>query len=91
MVHPRIGRVKRGERTNRSGSSVELCRRASPDGLGNKPWDIGFPLQAVGRVIRSETDRGVGLLIDERFSRWPYRELLPKWWNVKSVSRANPV
>jgi len=66
--------------------------------LGRNGFNYGyvFPgmnrvLQAVGRVIRSETDRGVGLLIDERFSRWPYRELLPKWWNVKSVSRANPV
>jgi Rad3-related DNA helicase len=37
-------------------------------------------------VIRSETDRGVALLIDERFSRWPYRELLPKWWDLKSLA-----
>ncbi len=65
--------------------------------LGRNGFNYGyvFPgmnrvLQAVGRVIRSETDRGVALLIDERFSRWPYRELLPKWWNVKMVSRLNP-
>jgi DNA excision repair protein ERCC-2 len=61
--------------------------------LGKNGFNYGyvFPgmnrvLQAVGRVIRSETDRGVALLIDERFSRWPYRELLPKWWDLKSLA-----
>jgi DNA excision repair protein ERCC-2 len=38
-------------------------------------------LQAVGRVIRTEKDRGVVLLIDERFSRASYRGLYPKEWN----------
>lgn len=37
-------------------------------------------LQAAGRVIRSETDRGVLLLIDSRFAQARYRELLPLWW-----------
>ena len=37
-------------------------------------------LQAAGRVIRSETDRGVVFLIDERFARPPYRYLLPSEW-----------
>ncbi|HUV12639.1 MAG TPA: ATP-dependent DNA helicase [Acidobacteriota bacterium] len=37
-------------------------------------------LQAAGRVIRSETDRGVVFLIDERFARRPYRHLLPAEW-----------
>jgi DNA excision repair protein ERCC-2 len=61
--------------------------------LGTNGFNYGyvFPgmnrvLQAVGRVIRSETDRGVALLIDERFSRWPYRELLPKWWDLKPLA-----
>jgi DNA excision repair protein ERCC-2 len=38
-------------------------------------------LQAAGRVIRTETDRGVILLMDERFSRMPYRELIPEHWH----------
>jgi len=37
-------------------------------------------LQAAGRVIRTETDRGVILLMDERFTRPPYRGLLPEHW-----------
>jgi DNA excision repair protein ERCC-2 len=37
-------------------------------------------LQAAGRVIRTETDRGVVLLVDERFTSAPYRVLLPGEW-----------
>ena len=46
-------------------------------------------LQATGRVIRSETDRGVVLLIDTRFAEQRYRRLFPAWWQserVRSVS-----
>ena len=39
-------------------------------------------LQATGRVIRSETDRGVVLLIDARFQEARYRRLFPAWWRV---------
>ena len=38
-------------------------------------------LQATGRVIRSETDRGVVLLIDARFAEPRYRRLFPAWWH----------
>lgn len=37
-------------------------------------------LQAAGRVIRSADDRGVVLLIDERYAQEDYRELLPPHW-----------
>lgn len=37
-------------------------------------------LQAAGRVIRTEEDRGVILLIDERFSGRTYREMFPREW-----------
>ncbi len=37
-------------------------------------------LQAAGRVIRTETDRGVVLLIDDRFSSPEYRHLIPEHW-----------
>jgi DNA excision repair protein ERCC-2 len=43
---------------------------------------INRVLQAAGRVIRSETDRGVILLIDERFSKPDYAKLLPAHWNT---------
>ncbi len=42
---------------------------------------INRVLQAAGRVIRSETDRGAVLLIDERFSRARYRSLFPPEWS----------
>ncbi|MCL1835104.1 MAG: ATP-dependent DNA helicase [Oscillospiraceae bacterium] len=44
-------------------------------------------LQAAGRVIRSESDRGVVLLIDERFSSRSYRTLFPPHWNDSRVVR----
>ncbi|OLN27813.1 hypothetical protein DSOL_4361 [Desulfosporosinus metallidurans] len=37
-------------------------------------------LQAVGRVIRTENDRGVVLLIDERFAQSSYKKLFPEEW-----------
>lgn len=37
-------------------------------------------LQAVGRVIRTETDRGVAVLIDDRYAEPKYRELYPPEW-----------
>ena len=42
-------------------------------------------LQAIGRVIRSETDRGVVLLIDARFNEPRYRRLFPPWWEFQRV------
>jgi DNA excision repair protein ERCC-2 len=42
-------------------------------------------LQAIGRVIRSETDRGVVLLIDARFAEPRYRRLFPAWWRPARV------
>jgi len=37
-------------------------------------------MQAAGRVIRSEKDRGVILLIDDRYSNFQYRNLFPAEW-----------
>jgi DNA excision repair protein ERCC-2 len=45
---------------------------------------INRVLQAAGRVIRSETDKGVILLIDERFSKPDYAKLLPAHWNTEN-------
>jgi DNA excision repair protein ERCC-2 len=42
-------------------------------------------LQAIGRVIRSETDRGVVVLIDARFNEARYRRLFPVWWKFVRV------
>lgn len=37
-------------------------------------------LQAAGRVIRSENDRGGIMLLDERFGNTAYRKLFPEQW-----------
>lgn len=37
-------------------------------------------VQAAGRVIRTENDRGVLYLMDERFAQARVRKLLPPWW-----------
>lgn len=37
-------------------------------------------LQAAGRVIRTETDRGVVLLLDDRFMLRQYRGIFPREW-----------
>lgn len=38
-------------------------------------------LQAAGRVIRTEEDKGLVLLLDDRFARDQYRRLYPKHWS----------
>lgn len=37
--------------------------------------------QAAGRVIRTEQDRGIVVLIDDRFNQMGYKKLFPEEWN----------
>ena len=46
---------------------------------------INRVLQAAGRVIRSETDRGVIFLIDQRYATYRYRSLLLGHWETTNV------
>ncbi|KIQ60399.1 ATP-dependent DNA helicase [Pseudomonas fluorescens] len=39
-------------------------------------------VQAAGRVIRTQQDRGVVMLIDDRFGEARVQQLLPRWWSV---------
>ena len=55
------------------------------NGLGYE-YSYMFPgmnkvLQAVGRVIRTESDKGIALLLDERFNYSHYKKLFPNHWN----------
>ncbi len=45
-------------------------------------------LQAAGRIIRTDTDLGALLLIDQRYGYAEYRKLLPEHWNVRRVRNA---
>jgi DNA excision repair protein ERCC-2 len=49
---------------------------------------INRVLQAAGRVIRTENDRGVVLLIDQRYGRFQYKTLLREEWDPISVQDA---
>ena len=53
---------------------------------------INKVMQAVGRVIRSESDRGVALLIDDRYLSKTYQDLFTNEWpNYKVVTSTKDV
>ena len=60
----------------------EYFDRQSSNGFAYAYQYPGFNrvLQATGRVIRTEVDRGVIVLIDERFTQSRYRQLFPTHW-----------
>ena len=50
---------------------------------------INRVLQAAGRVIRSEEDKGLIVLVDNRFSTARYRSLLPPKWKLNIIRNKN--
>lgn len=48
-------------------------------------------LQAAGRVIRSETDQGVVLLVDSRFRSDRYQRMFPNEWQPSDVTHPSDV
>ena len=67
----------------------EALRRHYEDSLGDGfSYAYRYPgmhkvLQAAGRVIRSEADRGVVLLIDHRYYQHDYLSLCPPHWHFE--------
>ena len=63
----------------------ERMQLAFGDGYGYAYLFPGIQkvVQAVGRVIRNPTDRGVVHLVDDRFGRDDVRRLFPRWWRVE--------
>ncbi|MBR2353131.1 MAG: ATP-dependent DNA helicase, partial [Clostridia bacterium] len=47
-------------------------------------------LQAVGRVIRRDSDRGVAILVDDRYATPKYRHLFPAHWKTVQYARNAP-
>lgn len=54
-------------------------------------WDYGYiypammrSIQAAGRCIRSEKDRGACIFVDERFAWANYRKVLPQDWIIRA-------
>ncbi len=65
------------------------------DNLGQDGFDYAFRfpgmnkvLQAAGRVIRTREDRGVILLLDERFLQAGYKPLYPREWSSREICNA---
>jgi Rad3-related DNA helicase len=52
---------------------------------------INKVLQAAGRVIRTDEDRGVILLLDERFRQRDYAGLYPREWEKRSFCTLDTV
>lgn len=72
----------------------EILRRYY-DEAGGTGFDYAyrFPgmnkvLQAAGRVIRTQEDRGVVLLLDDRFARAEYTRLFPRHWHQLQYLRS---
>ena len=69
----------------------ELVRELYDDGFeGGTDAAYTYPgyrrvLQAAGRVIRTENDRGTVLLIDQRYAAEKYQELAPSHWRVRKT------
>jgi Rad3-related DNA helicase len=64
------------------------------DGKNNLGYEYSYMypgmnkvLQAAGRVIRTETDRGIVVLLDERFNYNYYKQLFPEHWSHFKVVR----
>ncbi|EJN21335.1 hypothetical protein PMI35_05272 [Pseudomonas sp. GM78] len=43
-------------------------------------------VQAAGRVIRTQQDQGVVMLIDDRFGESKVKQLLPRWWSIAATA-----
>ena len=69
-------------------SPVEPAAPAAP-GTPDAPATpavLQVPRKAAGRVIRSEEDIGIILLVDDRFNTSPYRNLLPGEWQPAELN-----
>jgi len=64
-----------------------ICDRMQKRFGRGRDYTYTFPgiqkvVQAAGRVIRTESDMGTVLLLDERYLEYRYRSLLPDWWRI---------
>lgn len=87
-----IGAIVVGTGIPQVGPERELLKQYY-DRHGENGFDYAyrFPgmnkvLQAAGRVIRTTEDRGVILLLDERFLNAEYRQLFPREWSDYRIS-----
>ena len=65
----------------------EICQRMQVRFGRGYDYTYVYPgiqkvVQAAGRVIRTPTDTGTIILLDERYREFRYRSLLPCWWRL---------
>lgn len=77
-------------------SSLRNLIKEHFDKLGYSGFDYSYTypginkvFQAAGRVIRSENDRGIIYLLDDRFTSRKYQLLYPKHWRKKEIKIVN--
>ena len=75
--------------------TIRISIKGYFDARGMRGFDYAYlypginkVLQSAGRVIRTETDRGIILLLDERFSQRQYRDSFPREWKNCQVCNA---
>ncbi|MFV0363779.1 MAG: ATP-dependent DNA helicase [Suipraeoptans sp.] len=68
------------------------------DGKGHNGFDYAYRypgmnkvLQAAGRVIRTETDKGLIALLDDRFSERASKEIFPREWSDIKQCKLNSI
>lgn len=71
--------------------SDEVAKYYDAKGINGKNYAYIYPgmnkvMQAVGRLIRSEDDKGTALLIDERYMTNQYQDLFKKEWSNYEVT-----
>ena len=67
-----------------------ICARMQKRFGRGRDYTYTFPgiqkvVQAAGRVIRTESDTGAILLMDERYLEYRHRGLLPQWWRIGEI------
>lgn len=72
---------------------AECYRNQGLDGFDYAYRYPGFTkvLQTAGRVIRTESDKGVIVLVDDRFNQPFYRGLYPNHWRVETANSPDDV
>ena len=92
-----IGAIVVGTGLPQISNEREILRKHF-DALSGCGFDYAFRypgmnkvLQAAGRVIRTTEDRGVILLLDERFLHPEYQGLYPREWKQRRICNSNTI
>ena len=86
--------IEMGQAIQNKEKAQEILRRYYDEARGTGfDYAYRFPgmnkvLQAAGRVIRTQEDRGVVLLLDDRFARAEYTRLFPRHWHQLQYLRS---